>query len=153
MSHAGYLRELWTAAGGDEGEWRTCTRALWDAGVACDSLAPAQAVARARQDIDDPERMPGLDAADRAVITYVATLTLRPHATTRDQAEALLRTTAGLDDAGIVDVVQVAACFAYMNRLADGTGVLTMPSHAEREAMLFSDDEIAAHKAWGARRP
>ena len=151
MSHAGYLREFWLEAGGGDDDWRTCVRALWDAGVDCDRLAPPDAVERMRRDLADPARTPGLDDADRAVLAYVSVLTLRPHATSRTDAEAQLRAAAGLDDAGILDVVQVTACFAYMNRLADGTGVLTMPKHADLEATLFSADEIAAHKAWGAR--
>ena len=124
-------------------------RAIWAAGRDCDELAPAAAVAHARAVSDDPAQTPGLTAADRAVVSFIAGLTLRPHATTREDAESLKKR-AGLDDAGLLDVVQVTACFAYMNRLADGTGVLTTGTMAVVEAELFSEAEIAAHQAWGA---
>lgn len=153
------MRDFWSPASDDD--WRTSVRALWDAGRACDALTPMDALARiaedlaadevAADDLAEAARLPGLDAADLAVLRFVSILTLRPHATTRADAELHLRTVAGLDDAGILDVVQVAACFAYMNRLADGTGVLTMPKQSALQAMLFSQDEIAAHQAWGAR--
>ena len=124
-------------------------RRFWEDGRACDGLPAQAAVARARQGLASA---PGLSDADRAVLGFVAALTLRPHGTTRDEV-AVLRKDAGLDEAGVVDVVQVTACFAYMNRLADGTGVLIMEKHQALACELFGEGLVAEHMAWGAPTP
>ncbi len=59
--------------------------------------------------------------ADRAMLDYAVKLTLEPWAMTADDVEALRR--AGFDDAAILDVNQVTAYYAFVNRLADGLGV------------------------------
>ena len=58
----------------------------------------------------------------------------------------------GMDDRQIHDVVHVVACFSYMNRLADGTGVtLTETGHAQAVA-LFGAEALEAHLAWSRER-
>ncbi len=62
-----------------------------------------------------------LPARQRAMLDYAARLTREPWAM-READLAELRT-AGLSDRDILDVNQVAAYYAYANRVADGLGV------------------------------
>jgi uncharacterized peroxidase-related enzyme len=55
------------------------------------------------------------------MLDYAAKLTRTPWEMTEEDVEALRR--AGLNDAAILDVAQVTAYYAYVNRLADGLGV------------------------------
>jgi uncharacterized peroxidase-related enzyme len=62
-----------------------------------------------------------LSAADRAMLDYAVKLTLTPWEMTAEDVEALRAV--GFEDAAILDVNQVAAYYAFVNRLADGLGV------------------------------
>ncbi len=62
-----------------------------------------------------------LAPADRAMLDYAAKLTLSPAAVTRGDVQALRR--AGFDDQAILDIAQITAYFAFVNRTADGLGV------------------------------
>lgn len=62
-----------------------------------------------------------ISPADRAMLDYAVKLTREPWAMTADDVEALRR--AGFEDAAILDVNQVTAYYAFVNRLADGLGV------------------------------
>ncbi len=62
-----------------------------------------------------------IDDADHAMLAYVDKLTCTPAAMSADDVNELRR--AGFDDAAILDICQVAAYFAFVNRLADGLGV------------------------------
>ena len=55
------------------------------------------------------------------MLRYVQKLTRAPAGMNRDDVEALRQ--AGFADAAILDICQVAAYFAFVNRLADGLGV------------------------------
>lgn len=55
------------------------------------------------------------------MLDYAVKLTRDPGGMTRADAEALRD--AGFDDAAILDICQVTAYYAYVNRLADGLGV------------------------------
>lgn len=55
------------------------------------------------------------------MLGYAEKLTREPWAMTRDDVVALR--TEGFDDTAILDIAQVTAYFAYVNRLADGLGV------------------------------
>jgi uncharacterized peroxidase-related enzyme len=66
-------------------------------------------------------RQAELPAADRAMLDYAHKLTLCPWAMQKEDAEALRQ--AGFCDTAILDINQVAAYFAFVNRLADGLGV------------------------------
>ena len=56
-----------------------------------------------------------------AMLRYVAKLTRTPADVRRDDIEALRAQ--GFDDAGILAIAEVAAYYAYANRVADGLGV------------------------------
>mgnify|MGYP002623315627 CR=1 FL=1 len=62
-----------------------------------------------------------LEAADRAMLDYAAKLTREPWAMERSDVEALRA--AGFSDRAVLDINQVVAYYAYVNRLADGLGV------------------------------
>lgn len=62
-----------------------------------------------------------LSARERALLDYAVKLTRAPNAMTADDVAVLRR--AGLSDAEVLDVCQVAAYYNYVNRLADGLGV------------------------------
>lgn len=62
-----------------------------------------------------------LSPADRAMLDYAARLTLTPAAIAREDVQALRD--AGFDDRAILDIAQITAYFAFVNRTADGLGV------------------------------
>ncbi len=62
-----------------------------------------------------------MSEADRAMLTYVEKLTLRPWEMIEDDVIALRQN--GFSDGAILDINQVTAYYAYVNRLADGLGV------------------------------
>jgi len=55
------------------------------------------------------------------MLDFVARLTEDPAAMSEADVETLRR--AGFNDEAVHDIVQVAALFAYYNRLADGLGI------------------------------
>ena len=55
------------------------------------------------------------------MLDYAVKLTLAPWSMVEADVEALR--SAGFEDAAILDVNQVAAYYAFVNRLADGLGV------------------------------
>jgi uncharacterized peroxidase-related enzyme len=62
-----------------------------------------------------------LDAADRAMLDYALKLTSEPW-NMEEQDVRNLRDQ-GFSDTAILDICQVTAYYAYVNRLADGLGV------------------------------
>ena len=62
------------------------------------------------------------------MLDYAAKLTCEPWKVTEGDVEALRA--AGFSDDGILDIAQVAAYFAFVNRLADGLGVQLEPKRA-----------------------
>ena len=62
-----------------------------------------------------------LDPANRAMLDYVAKLTLTPHEMIPADVENLRAV--GFSDRAILDIAQITAYYAYVNRIADGLGV------------------------------
>ncbi len=62
-----------------------------------------------------------LSIADRQMLDYAAKLTRTPAEMTDEDVAALRQV--GFDDRAILDIVQITAYFAYVNRIADGLGV------------------------------
>ncbi|MBL8163103.1 MAG: peroxidase-related enzyme [Anaerolineae bacterium] len=71
--------------------------------------------------ISDDYTVAALSPADRAMLDYAAKLTLTPHAMQEADVQALRQ--AGFDDRAILDIAQIVAYYAYVNRIADGLGV------------------------------
>lgn len=61
----------------------------------------------------------------RAMLVYAVKLTLTPGVMVREDVESLRA--AGFSDRDILDIVEVTAYYAYVNRIADGLGVPTEP--------------------------
>ena len=59
------------------------------------------------------------------MLTFVEKLTLTPSEMSEDDVAGLR--TAGFTDRDILDIVEVAAYYAYVNRVADGLGVAVEP--------------------------
>ncbi len=59
------------------------------------------------------------------MLDYAVKLNSEPWAVRQPDVETLRE--AGFDDAAILDIAQVTAYFAYVNRLADGLGVELEP--------------------------
>lgn len=66
-------------------------------------------------------RQADLDPADRTMLDYAVKLTRTPWEVTEADVEALRE--AGFDDRAILDIAQITAYYAYVNRIADGLGV------------------------------
>lgn len=65
--------------------------------------------------------MAGLEPRRHAILQYAVKLTVSPgQVTNQDIAELRI---AGLSDRDILDVCEVTAYYAYVNRIADGLGV------------------------------
>jgi len=71
--------------------------------------------------IEDGWADAGLDARRNAMLGYATKLTVTPSEVTGDDIAALRN--AGLDDRDILDLCEVTAYYAYVNRIAEGLGV------------------------------
>ncbi len=72
-----------------------------------------------------------LDEATRAVLDFVVKLTRRPGEMRPSDLDALRQH--GLSELALHDIVQVAAYFNYINRVADGLGVDLEPEMPPQE--------------------
>ncbi len=72
--------------------------------------------------IDTNAETSGLDSRRLAILAYASKLTRRPEAMSAEDLEPLRD--AGLSDADILAVAEVTAYYAYVNRIADGLGVV-----------------------------
>ena len=71
--------------------------------------------------IETDYRVAELTAVDRAMLDYSAKLTREPWEMTEDDLRQLRAR--GFSDRAILDIAQVVAYYAYVNRIADGLGV------------------------------
>ena len=70
-------------------------------------------------------RMASITKSDQAMLNYVEKLTLTPWE--MEESDVIDLRTAGYSDSAILDINQVTAYYAYVNRLADGLGVELEP--------------------------
>ena len=71
--------------------------------------------------IETEWREADLDPRRRAMLAYAEKLTVEPAAMTTADADDLRE--AGFSDRDILDICEVTAYYAYVNRIADGLGV------------------------------
>ncbi len=71
--------------------------------------------------IESDWRSAGLDPRRAAMLTYVEKLTLSPASVGAADVEGLR--SVGFADADVLAIVEVAAYYAYANRIADGLGI------------------------------
>lgn len=62
-----------------------------------------------------------IDIADQVMLSYVDKLTRSPASISKKDVDLLKQT--GFSHAAILDICQVAAYYAFVNRIADGLGV------------------------------
>lgn len=139
MSHAEFLREFTST------DPFPFVRSIWSLARTHAHLPPQDAAQAIIASLDET-LLP--DPRDAAVVSFVTRLTLTPGLVT--QRDHVPLRSVGLDDRGILDIVQVTACFAFMNRLADGTGVTVEPYRHELARTLFGPEALREHLAWGA---
>jgi uncharacterized peroxidase-related enzyme len=72
-----------------------------------------------------------LEPRRRAMLAYVERLTRSPSAVTRADVEALREV--GFGDRDVLEIAEVTAYYAYVNRIADGLGV-ELESDSVKEA-------------------
>lgn len=66
-------------------------------------------------------RQADLSAPEKAMLEYVAKLTLEPW--NMEKVDVIALRENGFSDAAILDINQVTGYYAFVNRLADGLGV------------------------------
>lgn len=71
--------------------------------------------------IETDYRAAPLSHRERAICDYAVKLTHQPHA--MEEADVGALRAAGLGDGEILDACQIAAYYAYVNRMAEGLGV------------------------------
>ena len=76
-------------------------------------------------------------------------LTCAPGMMTSNTMQPMLN--AGMTEKEAYDVVMVNAMFAFMNRLADGTGVTLTEARTSLAEELLGKRVVEQHLAWGAR--
>ena len=69
-----------------------------------------------------------LSVADRSMLDYVVKLTETPSVVAEDDVDELREV--GFQDRAILDIAQITAYFAFVNRLAEGLGV-TLETHLD----------------------
>ncbi|MCH7871755.1 MAG: peroxidase [Planctomycetes bacterium] len=82
---------------------------------------PEESVSQLVSSLSDDYRAARLGHADLAMLTYVDKLTRTPGA--MESADVAALRDAGFGEAAILDICQVAAYYAFVNRLAEGLGV------------------------------
>ena len=144
MSHAEFLRDAWLSHDPDAEEHTVAlVRALVDAGARAAALPQAEGVQLVEARLGTLVLRPG----DAEILAYTARLVLAPRTMTAAHLGPLRAS--GLTDAEIHDVANVVCCFSYMNRLADGLGVVQQDPRSDWAVRLLGADALAAHHAWG----
>ena len=105
---------------------------------------PADALERALEHIGGAE---GLLDPEPSMLRYVAHLILFPRRLGATELDGMRK--AGWTDPDISRVNLIASCFAFMNTLADGTGVQTEANKDALAVELFGEQALADHRAWG----
>jgi uncharacterized peroxidase-related enzyme len=89
-----------------------------------------------------------LTPRERAMLDYVDKLTRSPWSMRESDVQSLR--TVGFDDLAILHIVQLAAFFNYLNRVADGLGIELDPDVWER---VEQHGAIPWEEESGSRRP
>ena len=84
----------------------------------------------------------------KAILGFTVALTISSGQVQEDDMLPLRE--AGLSDAEISALVMIVACFAFMNRIADGTGVALQEEQWPLALELFGAQELRNHQIWAA---
>ena len=96
------------------------------------------------QSLEHDHTAADVSVRQRAILDYAVKLTETPWAMERADVDRLRAQ--GLDDRGVLDVNQVVAYFAYVNRVADGLGV-AIDEYAQAEHATINRPEEPASNA------
>ena len=69
-----------------------------------------------------------------------------------NKSEVLALEDLGFSNVEIHDIAQIVACFSFMNRIADGTGVTVKLAQSKAAVELLGEDAWARHLAWAEGR-
>jgi len=140
-THARYLESAWT---GSHPEYVALV-------VQLSSLAPRLGRSEALDEgaLHQLTQLPGLENAEAELLRFVSELSRAPENSGYAAYERLRA--AGHSEAEVLDAVLIASCFAFMNRLACGTGVTLDESKHAAAARLFGQAALDRHLAWAGR--
>ena len=111
---------------------------------------PADIVREQSQRVfDEVAAIEGLDEADGEIARSVLATVLWPRGVNDSHVDRLRAR--GLSDREVHDVVEVIACFSFMNALADGLGVTIEARKDEFAEAIYGADGLAHHLKWGSR--
>lgn len=91
-----------------------------------------------------------LSPRHRAALRFACSLALNPWAHTASDLAPL--EAEGWTPPEVHDLTQVVCCFSYMNRLADGLGVVVDAGRYAWAERLFGAEQLERHLAWGRGR-
>lgn len=91
----------------------------------------------------------GVEAKLVPLLNFVRQITLDPSKTTDAQAEAVYA--AGWSEDALYDAVQVAALYAYMNRILDAAGIQPKPMFAEPDEADLQARREGNYIGWGRK--
>jgi len=137
-THARYLENFW---GGSEADYLALLSELT-------SLVPRLRAFEQRA-LGELWLLPGLKHGEAELLRFVSELSLSPEST--DHADYARLRAAGYGESEVLDAVLISSCFAFMNRLACGTGVALEVSKHAAAVRLFGQAALDRHIAWAAR--
>jgi alkylhydroperoxidase family enzyme len=134
-THARYLESVWT---GRKSDYLALVAEL-------STLAPGlrRGDEHALRELNE---LPGLERGEAELLRFVCELSRAPEDNGRANYERLRA--ANHSEAEVLDAVLIASCFAFMNRLACGTGVTLDASKHAGAARLFGQAALDRHLAW-----
>jgi len=139
-THARYLEKVWT---GTEAQYLALVGGLA-------SLAPRLRAGEPGA-LSELTALPGLERGEAELLAFVSELSLAPERRERRDHDRLRG--AGYSEAEVLDAVLICACFAFMNRLACGTGVTLETSKYRAAVRVFGQAALDRHIAWASPPP
>jgi|GEM_PF-482467 len=136
-THARYLENFWI---GNEADYLALLSELA-------SLAPRLRAGDQRA-LGELSLLPGLEHGEAELLRFVSELSLSPEGT--GHADYARLRTAGYGESEVLDAVLISSCFAFMNRLACGTGVTLEEGKHPAAVRLFGQAALDRHIAWAA---
>ena len=121
-------------------------RAFYEESLASSDVRPSERVHRLLQQSD----VLLADSKLRGIVRYVVRLTVWP--ASMSKSEVLALEDLGFSNVEIHDIAQIVACFSFMNRIADGTGVTVKPAQSKAAVELLGEDAWARHLLWAEGR-
>ena len=135
-----YLRSEWQ---GEDEEFVSTLRHVRKLAKKSEHVTRAEAMADA---LKGGSGLLGLLDKERRAFEYVVRLTVWPHSMQSEHVDRLR--VVGWSEPEISAINLVAACFAFMNTLADGTGVRLFEEKREFAIEMFGEQAWFDHEEW-----